>query len=446
MAGEIKILMEQARNDTQHVTAAMGTEFRCNVDFLGVRAGDSIKAFIGHTIVGKLRNIVSGAPPEPPAPVPWVCQILPDQVKLRADGESLVVVDPLVVITGYNYVDANLPQAYVVDEAGEKLATVQLYTYRSSPYQLELNLQEIDFSMVPARSRIEFEWPNVTGKNAISLILPTEATPTVSPTPQAELVIAAEVVDVYEGPGYDHPKLGIAENGAVYPVTGRNGASTWWQIEYNSRRGWVEAGGVTRNEVPVPVALDIPAPIPTDTNTPRPSETSTITPSPTWTNTPTFTVTPSPTLEACQWSRQFSEENPNQYNCPAGWVAGGLKCTGEYCDNISLLCCPYRTGPDPLAAFNWTHWISEEQPNSYFYNQGFVAGMACDHDYCDKVAMLLLTSPNLQNAGSCIDMPFVSEENSNGMTCPGGKFVSGITCTGEYCDNMSIRCCQYSKP
>jgi len=72
MADEVRGLMKEARLNTQYVTAAVGTEFRCNVDFLGARAGDTVSQFIGRTIIGRLRAIISREEEEPAIPVPWV--------------------------------------------------------------------------------------------------------------------------------------------------------------------------------------------------------------------------------------------------------------------------------------------------------------------------------------------------------------------------------------
>jgi PKD repeat protein len=262
MADEVRSLMSEARLNSQYVTAAVGTEFRCNVDFLGARAGDTVSEFIGRTIVGRLRSIISGEEEAAPAtPVPWVCQIIPDQVDLVEVSGRMVFETAVVKISGYDYVPENTPVAYIVDEAGQQVAAVQLYPFLSSPYQIQLNLQDIDFSAVPPRSRIVFAWPAMGTSYALAIVFPGEE---ITPTEvvQAELTITAASIDVLRGPAANYHVIGRAEAGARYLVTGSNGDSSWWQIDYDGEAGWVPGSAATRNDVAAPV-VSIPLPPPT---------------------------------------------------------------------------------------------------------------------------------------------------------------------------------------
>ncbi len=260
MADEVRGLMDEARLNTQYVTAAVGTEFRCNVDFLGARAGDTVNQFIGRTLIGRLRSIISGEPEQiEEIPVPWVCQIMPDQVDLIEAGGRFVFETAVVKISGYNYVEANKPTAYFVDEAGQKLEAVPLYPFLSSPYQLQLNLQDIDFSTIPHRSRVVFEWPSAGTNYGLAVVFPTDIPET--PIVQAELTINAASIDVRKGPAENYNIIGRAESGAKYVVLGSNGDASWWQIDYEGEDGWVPASAITRNEVAAPV-VSIPLPPP----------------------------------------------------------------------------------------------------------------------------------------------------------------------------------------
>jgi PKD repeat protein len=231
------------------------------VDFLAARAGDTVSEFIGRSIVGRLRSIITGEEEEPETPVPWVCQIIPDQVDLSEIEGRMIFEIAVIKISGYDYLPENTPTAYVVDEAGQRVETVQLYPFLSSPYQIQLNLQDIDFSAIPPRSRIVFEWPAAGTSYMLAIVFPGEE---VVPTAvvQAELTITAASVDVLVGPGANYHVLGRAEAGARYTVTGRNGDSSWWEIDYEEETGWVPASAGTRNEVEAPVA-SIPLPPPT---------------------------------------------------------------------------------------------------------------------------------------------------------------------------------------
>ena len=226
--------------------------FRCNVDFLGARAGETVDEFIGRTLVGQLREIISGEKPRDEVPVPWVCQIVPDQINLEEVGEVIVFQDAVVKISGYNYVQANLPTAYIVDEAGTRVETTALYPFLTSPYQIQLNLQGIDFSAVPERARVVFQWPGAETQNALSVVFPgQEIIPTEAPV--AMLTINVSSVDVLKGPGSSFHVIGGAELGAQYEVLGQNGDGSWFQIDYDSTEGWVPASAATRNAFSAPV-------------------------------------------------------------------------------------------------------------------------------------------------------------------------------------------------
>jgi PKD repeat protein len=262
MADEVRSLMTEARLNTQQVSASVGAEFRCNVDFLGARAGDTVNQFIGRTIVGRLRSIISGEPEEEEAtPVPWVCQIIPDQIDLVQVEDRLVFETAVVKISGYNYVVANTPLAYLVDEAGQRIDSTPLYPFLSSPYQIQLNLQSIDFSAIPERSRVVFEWPSAGTSYALAMVFPTEEIPPAEVV-QAELTITTPSVDVRRGPSTSYNVFGRLEVGTIALVTGRNGDSSWWQIDFEGDDGWVPASAGTRNEIEVlPVAIPVPLPV-----------------------------------------------------------------------------------------------------------------------------------------------------------------------------------------
>jgi beta-lactam-binding protein with PASTA domain len=148
-------------------------------------------------------------------------------------------------------------------------------------------------------------------------------------------------------------------------------------------------------------------------------------------------------LPACRWTRPVSEESPSSETCPSGFALKGIKCSGRYCDNKALYCCPYLTGADGQRRLSWSGWISEESPhNSAKTRSGFVGGLQCKGRYCDNIRLQYLSTPSLRNSGRCSDQPFVSEEGSARSVCAGyGTFVAGMSCKGRYCDNVSLECC-----
>ena len=172
LADEVKSLMNEAQQIYQQMVSISGVEFRCNVDFLGSKTGATAQEFIGKSIVGKLKNIISGKIGDETIPIPWVCQIIPDSIELSKVGTRLVFTDGIINLIGYNYVQANAPSAVIFDEAGNPVPGINLYPYLSSPYQIQLNLQDLDMSMVPPRSRIVLSWPNVQESSGIAILMP----------------------------------------------------------------------------------------------------------------------------------------------------------------------------------------------------------------------------------------------------------------------------------
>jgi len=104
-----------------------------------------------------------------------------------------------------------------------------------------------------------------------------EPQPTDTPAPAPAEVVVNSIVNVRGGPGTNYNILGAAQPGERYPVTGRNDASDWWQIDYSGQVGWVFGQLVTpQNVETVAVAQNIPAPPPPTpappTATPQPAQ------------------------------------------------------------------------------------------------------------------------------------------------------------------------------
>ncbi len=71
---------------------------------------------------------------------------------------------------------------------------------------------------------------------------PLNATAAVTLAPRAnvaELVITVTVANLRSGPGVGYPLLGVANQGTVLPVTGRNAEGTWWQVKGATVTAWV---------------------------------------------------------------------------------------------------------------------------------------------------------------------------------------------------------------
>jgi PKD repeat protein len=264
LADDVAGLMVEARLNTQQITASAGAEFRCNVDFMSTRAGDTIDQFIGKSLVGQLRRIFSDEPAvEDQIPTPWICQVIPDQIDLVEIGGQTLFDMSVVKLSGYNFVEENKPVAHLVDGENNPIESVSFFpTSLSSPYQIQLNMQGVDFSSVPYGAKLVFEWPTEGTSNSLSVIFPIDE-PTPTPEVQPELMVNVSSLEVKKGPGNGYFTIGLAVQGASYEVTGHNGDQSWWQIDFENDPGWVPASSVTRNEEPIGPASSIPFDPPT---------------------------------------------------------------------------------------------------------------------------------------------------------------------------------------
>ncbi|MBV7339832.1 SH3 domain-containing protein [Chloroflexi bacterium TSY] len=117
--------------------------------------------------------------------------------------------------------------------------------------------------------------------NEVVEVQPTDTPapePTATPEPkQAEAIVNIELLNVRAGPGLTHNIVGGVNSGQRYPITGKNQAGDWWEIEFNGQKGWIFGQLVTaENADTVALAAIIPTPPPPPptpvppTNTPVP--------------------------------------------------------------------------------------------------------------------------------------------------------------------------------
>jgi hypothetical protein len=142
------------------------------------------------------------------------------------------------------------------------------------------------------------------------------------------------------------------------------------------------------------------------------------------------------------WTGYTSEETP-PLTCGHGQVVQGLDCTGKYCDNVALYCT--NTG----RATGWGTWLpyfSEE--GSGAANEGHCAagdmwmtGLGCSGSYCDNVSMQCSQMIGSWTGGCLWSPQWYSEEQAP-FYAPHGYYIKGIKCGGSYCDNMRYLYCQ----
>jgi hypothetical protein len=78
--------------------------------------------------------------------------------------------------------------------------------------------------------------------------------------------------------------------------------------------------------------------------------------------------------------------------------------------------------------------ISEETPPAVCWAGWFVSGIRCTGRYCDKIEITCTKIPGART-------PWVSEESSSPAWCgPGPNLIAGFACNGSCCNNISLYC------
>jgi hypothetical protein len=136
--------------------------------------------------------------------------------------------------------------------------------------------------------------------------------------------------------------------------------------------------------------------------------------------------------------------------CSGAHLAKGLACFGSYCDKRSVRCCRFtwdygtstRAAEADMRLIRWSSWISEEPGRFEFAStEGFVQDLQCRGDHCDDTSLRIVSHPRAANSGRCYWTRSFSEERPNSEMCRQGAFVAGLRCSGRYCDNLQLYCC-----
>lgn len=154
--------------------------------------------------------------------------------------------------------------------------------------------------------------------------------------------------------------------------------------------------------------------------------------------------------EQFHWTEWVSEETNVT---PEGWWPGwcgehegtsGFACQGDYCDNVKLACArvPERTSLNYSTTY-WSPYFSEEGASSgqnTQYCNGIVTGIHCTGRYCDNIS-LECTQPATGTLTNCQWSESLSEENGGVDNFGKGNFITAVECRGRYCDNLRFRVC-----
>jgi hypothetical protein len=181
---------------------------------------------------------------------------------------------------------------------------------------------------------------------------------------------------------------------------------------------------------------------------------------------------------ALYWTNWVSEEGGGPVTYCANWdeSAVGLGCSGNYCDNVRLLC---ETLPNGMAlnpaTDSYSKWFSEEEFQEDYvvingvdwYNHfgdnfhvcqypgakpGVVAGIHCSGRYCDNVQLECVQPAKHDGssfvpagATSCAWSAWYSEEQGS-VDFGANRYITGVECSGSFCDNKRFYVCTLVAP
>jgi len=81
----------------------------------------------------------------------------------------------------------------------------------------------------------------------------------------------------------------------------------------------------------------------------------------------------------------FSEEDSDGF-VDENRALTGLGCSGRYCDNLQMTMHGFEGGTPPIQSSWWQNGFSEEPPGyDRCRDNGYVAGIKCSGDYCDNL-------------------------------------------------------------
>lgn len=147
------------------------------------------------------------------------------------------------------------------------------------------------------------------------------------------------------------------------------------------------------------------------------------------------------------WRRAFFSEEQDglapDFKCAAGSFVNGIACTGRYCDNIKLHCVQLVVGLEHdwyiYQQYRVSPWFSEESGGLSV--QSPINAIQCGGRYCDNKSLVYAVMLTLElNFAKGVWIGPFSEEGSGYRMCPQNYLVIRIKCTGRYCDNMRLYC------
>lgn len=136
------------------------------------------------------------------------------------------------------------------------------------------------------------------------------------------------------------------------------------------------------------------------------------------------------------WSEWISKNLPPR-TCDVGSLVNGALCRGGWCKNLQIRCEHSRHGK--ASRRTWTSYFSEEKTNwRYCPDYSWMSGLVCRGKRCNDIAM---ECTKMDRAGSACRWSGWFSEEDPAFTAGGGRFIRGIQCGGDYCDNKRYYHC-----
>ena len=151
------------------------------------------------------------------------------------------------------------------------------------------------------------------------------------------------------------------------------------------------------------------------------------------------------------WTWSTSDGDP-PLTCQQGDLVSAFHCSGKYCDDVYLDCADTNYN---VVYRNWQKYISEENTgivqntggtvlrrNNYMQlcPAGFITGVSCTGKYCDNISFEC-SKINGYGRSNCFWTGWLSEESGT-MWFPYGYYAAGMQCSGSHCDNKRFYACQ----
>ena len=144
------------------------------------------------------------------------------------------------------------------------------------------------------------------------------------------------------------------------------------------------------------------------------------------------------------WTLVYATDGNPPVTCNTGNLLTGVDCAGSNCDNMYLQCETAPAGTFSTRA--WTTWFTDTSSASTnsrvcggTTGNAYVTGLTCKGSYCDDLS-IECTSTSFGAPTECAWSGWYSEEDPSFETPP-GRYIKGVQCAGSYCDNLRYYHC-----